>query len=167
MPFYAMDFWQLDRIRVKSETIAPFSTMPNVVLLRIRPAYGVTVHGRYAAVARLPCVFYIVSQIRDFVKNFFRLPRKWSFSSPVFKGFTGHSSPRYVAVAVPPLLDCTWIISQVPGFVKKNFRFFRILDFMHGARVCFAVPSSSLLALQFLHPSARLPLLLSLSAVMA
>lgn len=62
----------LDQIRVKSERIAPFP-LSEVMRFRIRSAYGVTVHGHFAAVARLPCVFFIVSQVSDFVKNFFPL----------------------------------------------------------------------------------------------
>lgn len=77
----------LDLIRVKSETMGicgarvkvPFSILPKVIPFQIRQTYRVTVHGHFAAVTGLPCVFYIVSHFADFVKNFFRLPRKWYF----------------------------------------------------------------------------------------
>lgn len=46
---------------------------------RNRQTFRVTVHGLYAAVTGLPCVFCIVSQNCDFVKNFFRFVASGTF----------------------------------------------------------------------------------------
>ena len=71
---------------------------------------------------RVPCVFYIVSQDCDFVKNFFRSRRKWcKFDTVSLK----LSRPRLDALPVvtgTPSLDCVNILPYLPGFVKRYFR---------------------------------------------
>ena len=113
---------------------------------------------RYVAVDGLPCVFLIVPQVPGFVKNFFRFFRNCDFSEPI-SNFQG--GPIWSLCQWSPfraLLDCTGIISHIPGFVKRKF-LSPVLDGLHGASVCFAVRLSSLrYALQFLPPLPVFPL---------
>lgn len=71
---------------------------------RNRQTSRVTVHGLYAVVAGLPCVFCIVSQICDFVKNFFRFVAGGTFSIQSDEVRTGHSTGHFAPVAVQPFL---------------------------------------------------------------
>ena len=118
----------------------------------------------------LPCVFFILPQVMRFVKTFFRIFRICDFADTVDTVRTGHRSPRYAAVAVQPLFDCTRIISQNRLKVKKYFRIFRFFLqslFLYTGTDLFAVSVRLALArFRFRLPSVRIPLLLLLSVVM-
>ena len=72
-------------------------------------------------VGGLLCVFCIVSQISDFVKNFFRSRWKWYKFDTVPLKLSRPILDALPVVTGKPLLDCMDIIPYLPGFVKHYF----------------------------------------------
>lgn len=102
-------------------------------MIRFRNPHCLPCHSspRYVAVGGLPCVFCIISQNRDFVKNFFRSVASGTFCGTVSLKL---SRPRLDALPVvtgKPLLDCVGIVPHLFGFVKHYFCFRRKWFLMH------------------------------------
>lgn len=162
-----------------------FATLPNpgrvgtdcTTLFRIvasdtfrnRQTFRVTVHGLYAVVTGLPCVFCIVSQNCDFVKNIFRFVASGTFSVQSDEVRTGHSTGHFVPVAVQPLFDCTRIVPQDFDFVKHYFCFRRkwFLTFTRGKGLFSAPLLQSALCAPVSARSARVHLVALTVGVMA
>lgn len=138
-----------------------------MIHFQIRMAYRVTVHGLSAVVAYLSCVFFIVSQDCDFVKHYFSDCRMWYFLHTAF-----HPQRVTVQGALPPspsgivrlYTDCI----TLPSVCQEGVFTPSALDCLHTWTRLFAVRVRlALVRFRLRLPSARVPLLLSLSAVMA
>ena len=132
LPFYAKDFLQLCQIRAESETIC--TTFRTVGSDTFSNPHGLQGHSTrpHAAVACLPCVFYIVSHLSDFVKHFFRFVGSGTFyiqsSIPYGSQYRTLCPRRRLG-----LIDCTWIVSHFRKFVKREFsRPLRLTVSTHG-----------------------------------
>lgn len=80
---------------------------------RNRQTFRVTVHGLYAVVTGLSCVFCIVSQNCDFVKNFFRFVASGTFSAQSDEVRTGHSTGHFVPVTAQPFLTVQGLYHRI------------------------------------------------------
>ena len=166
LPFYAKDFLQLCQIRAESETIC--TTFRTVGSDTFSNPHGLQGHSTrpHAAVACLPCVFYIVSHLSDFVKHFFRFVGSGTFyiqSSIPYGSQYRTLCPRHRLGS----FDRTRIVSHFRQFVKREFFIPLCLTFTRWKDLLFGFLLQSALCAPVSATSARVALVALTVGLMA